>query len=271
MITRLPPAVLFDWDNTLIDTFPAIFAAHNAVRTAIGALPWTEAEARADVVVEIGGDPRALFAGPSRKRITGSKRVAEEAPSRLDERPVLLAKEPAPLPGVSKVNFRCSIEICDGRHEEGRPFVNQEHLLPCSPHLLPCSPHLRVFLKELRRPRGVPGDAVGTRPRHDRQPFRELAPRRANGRLRGAVGVEEEGLVGRVNEEGRIPPPGERGRAPFLEGPRERCLQALVGAALHLHLGGLCSRRGAFSGTGAAQARNAAGDPFGSGGHGLDR
>lgn len=49
MITRLPPAVLFDWDNTLIDTFPAIFAAHNAVRTAIGALPWTEAEARANI------------------------------------------------------------------------------------------------------------------------------------------------------------------------------------------------------------------------------
>jgi len=41
-----PQIVLFDWDNTLVDTFPLLWAASTAARTGLGLEPWTEAEAR---------------------------------------------------------------------------------------------------------------------------------------------------------------------------------------------------------------------------------
>lgn len=45
----LPPAVVFDWDNTLIDTFPLLKAASNTVRRAMGVEPWDDAEARLNI------------------------------------------------------------------------------------------------------------------------------------------------------------------------------------------------------------------------------
>ncbi|MCB1539048.1 MAG: HAD hydrolase-like protein [Rhodospirillales bacterium] len=45
-MTLVPPALLFDWDNTLIDTFPVIFAGHNTVRRALGEPEWTADQAR---------------------------------------------------------------------------------------------------------------------------------------------------------------------------------------------------------------------------------
>jgi len=41
-----PKAILFDWDNTLVDTWPVITEALNATRTAFGLETWTLAEAR---------------------------------------------------------------------------------------------------------------------------------------------------------------------------------------------------------------------------------
>lgn len=41
---RAPAAVLFDWDNTLIDSWPCIIGAMNTTLTAMGHTPWTEAE-----------------------------------------------------------------------------------------------------------------------------------------------------------------------------------------------------------------------------------
>jgi len=44
-----PQAVLFDWDNTLVDTWPVIHAALNATFAAFGLPDWTLAETRARV------------------------------------------------------------------------------------------------------------------------------------------------------------------------------------------------------------------------------
>jgi phosphoglycolate phosphatase len=41
---KLPKAVLFDWDGTLVDTIPGLRIAHNHVRTEMGHPPWTEAQ-----------------------------------------------------------------------------------------------------------------------------------------------------------------------------------------------------------------------------------
>jgi phosphoglycolate phosphatase len=45
----LPPprAVIFDWDNTLVDTWPTITRCYNSVFTAFGLTHWTEDETRA--------------------------------------------------------------------------------------------------------------------------------------------------------------------------------------------------------------------------------
>ena len=41
-----PRAILFDWDNTLVDTWPCIGKATNITLTTMGHVPWTEAEIR---------------------------------------------------------------------------------------------------------------------------------------------------------------------------------------------------------------------------------
>ncbi len=44
-----PKAVLFDWDNTLIDSWPVIFEATNATLTEFGHDPWTLEEIKGRV------------------------------------------------------------------------------------------------------------------------------------------------------------------------------------------------------------------------------
>jgi phosphoglycolate phosphatase len=44
-----PRAILFDWDNTLVDTWPCISRATNITLEAMGHTPWTPAEIRARV------------------------------------------------------------------------------------------------------------------------------------------------------------------------------------------------------------------------------
>jgi phosphoglycolate phosphatase len=48
-ITRLPRAVLFDWDNTLVDTWPVIHDSLNTTLSAMGHTPWTMAETKTRV------------------------------------------------------------------------------------------------------------------------------------------------------------------------------------------------------------------------------
>lgn len=45
----LPRAIVFDWDNTLVDTFPTIHAALNVVQGAMGVERWTLEEAHVRV------------------------------------------------------------------------------------------------------------------------------------------------------------------------------------------------------------------------------
>ena len=45
MELRQPKAIVFDWDNTLVDTFPTIHVALNAAQVAMGVKPWTLEEA----------------------------------------------------------------------------------------------------------------------------------------------------------------------------------------------------------------------------------
>ena len=52
-----PKALLFDWDNTLVDTWPCIGKATNITRQAFGLEPWTSAEMR----VHVAGSLRDTF------------------------------------------------------------------------------------------------------------------------------------------------------------------------------------------------------------------
>ena len=45
----LPRAILFDWDNTLVDTWPVIHDSMNVTLTHMGWEPWTMDETRARV------------------------------------------------------------------------------------------------------------------------------------------------------------------------------------------------------------------------------
>lgn len=49
MRLQQPEAVFFDWDGTLVDTFPLLFNAYNHTRHTLGYKPWTEQEARKNI------------------------------------------------------------------------------------------------------------------------------------------------------------------------------------------------------------------------------
>lgn len=59
----LPPprALLFDWDNTLVDAWPGVAAALNAALAAFGQPPWSLAEVRARVRRSLRDSFPALF------------------------------------------------------------------------------------------------------------------------------------------------------------------------------------------------------------------
>lgn len=63
-----PKAVIFDWDDTLVDTWRAIHVAINETRTAFGQQPWSEEDARQ----QIGPPARVLFS-----RLFGEERWPE--------------------------------------------------------------------------------------------------------------------------------------------------------------------------------------------------
>jgi len=56
-----PRALLFDWDNTLVDTWETIHAAFNTTLTAMGQTPWTMDEARARIRASARDSFPAMF------------------------------------------------------------------------------------------------------------------------------------------------------------------------------------------------------------------
>lgn len=57
----LPAAVIFDWDNTLIDTFPLLKEANNLVRRMLGYPEWDDAEARSHIRLTAKDSYPALY------------------------------------------------------------------------------------------------------------------------------------------------------------------------------------------------------------------
>lgn len=57
----LPQAILFDWDNTLVDTWPTIHDALNHTLGAMGHPLWTEAETRSRVRASLRDSFPAMF------------------------------------------------------------------------------------------------------------------------------------------------------------------------------------------------------------------
>ncbi|QQS12678.1 MAG: HAD family hydrolase [Rhodospirillales bacterium] len=60
-----PKALVFDWDNTLVDTWPVITTCYNATFAHFGMPPWTEAETRARAHKSLRDAFPELF-GPAR-------------------------------------------------------------------------------------------------------------------------------------------------------------------------------------------------------------
>ncbi len=58
-----PRAILFDWDNTLVDTWPCISRAINITLSAMGQQTWTPEEVRARVAGSLRDTFPALFGG----------------------------------------------------------------------------------------------------------------------------------------------------------------------------------------------------------------
>lgn len=56
-----PRAVLFDWDNTLVDTFDTIIAALNHTLVSFGLAPWSGDEARRRIQLSLRDSFPALF------------------------------------------------------------------------------------------------------------------------------------------------------------------------------------------------------------------
>ena len=59
----LPRAILFDWDNTLVDNWPVIHEAYNVTLTAFGQPPWSLAEVRARARASARDSFPRLFGG----------------------------------------------------------------------------------------------------------------------------------------------------------------------------------------------------------------
>jgi len=57
-----PRAILFDWDNTLVDTFPVIHASLSDTFVHMGHAPWTEAEVRERIRLSLRDAFPVLFA-----------------------------------------------------------------------------------------------------------------------------------------------------------------------------------------------------------------
>jgi phosphoglycolate phosphatase len=94
---RPPRAVLFDWDNTLVNTWPTIVECYRDTFQAMGIRPWTEEEVRS----RAHGSLRDAFPGLFGERAGEAETVFYETFFRIH------LERLEPLPGAPEVLARC--------------------------------------------------------------------------------------------------------------------------------------------------------------------
>jgi phosphoglycolate phosphatase len=97
-----PRAILFDWDNTLVNTWPTIAECYRDTFTALGLEPWTEAEVRA----RAHGSLRDLFPTLFGARAGEAERVFYETFFRIH------LERLEPLPGAAALLARACAAGC---------------------------------------------------------------------------------------------------------------------------------------------------------------
>ncbi len=106
MSVSRPKALIFDWDNTLVDTWPVIHAALHATFTAMGQKPWTLAETKSRVRLAMRESFPILFGD----RWTEARDVFYEAYERLHiERLVTREGAGEALSGLKDAGFYLAV------------------------------------------------------------------------------------------------------------------------------------------------------------------
>ena len=92
-----PRALLFDWDNTLVDTWPTIVECYHDTFTALGVAPWTAHEVRA----RAHGSLRDVFPTLFGERAGEAEKVFYDTFHRIH------LERLQPLPGADDLLARC--------------------------------------------------------------------------------------------------------------------------------------------------------------------
>jgi phosphoglycolate phosphatase len=99
---KLPRAILFDWDNTLVNTWPTIVECYHDTFAAMGLAPWTAQE----VQDRAHGSLRDAFPRIFGERASGAERVFYETFHRIH------LERLEPLPGAEALLARASSVGC---------------------------------------------------------------------------------------------------------------------------------------------------------------
>jgi phosphoglycolate phosphatase len=97
-----PRAMLFDWDNTLVNTWPTIVECYRDTFTALGVLPWTADEVRS----RAHGSLRDVFPGLFGDRAGQAEKVFYETFHRIH------LERLEPLPGAASLLEHCHARGC---------------------------------------------------------------------------------------------------------------------------------------------------------------
>jgi phosphoglycolate phosphatase len=97
-----PRAILFDWDNTLVDTWPTIVECYHDTFTTLGVAPWTASEVQA----RAHGSLRDVFPGLFGERAGEAERVFYETFHRIH------LERLQPLPGADDLLAHCHALGC---------------------------------------------------------------------------------------------------------------------------------------------------------------
>jgi phosphoglycolate phosphatase len=99
---KTPRAVLFDWDNTLVNTWPTIIECYRDTFAALGVPAWSPEEVRA----RAHGSLRDVFPGLFGERAAEAERVFYETFHRIH------LERLEPLPGAADLLARCRDAGC---------------------------------------------------------------------------------------------------------------------------------------------------------------